>query len=151
MRNRPIVLALMACFCFVAFGHSNTANNSTNMTEDDFRKLEQNWLDAASVPDLPALRRVFADDFMGTSFGDGVLNKRDVIPTQAAGANHMPKCMLRDSTVRIFGDTAVLMGVVEMQIPHAPEQIRMTTVFQQRPGGWQVIAVHMSKLSKATA
>jgi ketosteroid isomerase-like protein len=57
----------------------------------------------------------------------------------------MPPCILKDSTVRIFGDTAVLMGEVEMQVPQKAEGVRMTTVFQKHPEGWQIIAVHMSK------
>jgi hypothetical protein len=56
----------------------------------------------------------------------------------------MPKSVLKDSTVRIYGDTAVLMGEVEMQVPQKPETIRMTTVFQKRNEAWQIIAVHMS-------
>jgi ketosteroid isomerase-like protein len=115
------------------------------VNEEDFRKLEQNWLDAAAGPDMPALRKMFADDFMGTSFGAGVLSKTDVVPADGMHANHMPKSVLRDSTVRIFGDTAVLMGAVEMQVPEKAEQVRMTTVFQKRGADWQVIAVHMSK------
>ena len=119
--------------------------SSTNMTENDFRKLEQQWLDAESVPDLPALRKMFADDFMGTSFGGEVLSKTDVIPADGDTAAHLPKSTLRDSTVRIFGDTAVLMGSVDMQVPQKPEVIHMTTVFQKHGNSWQVIAVHMSK------
>jgi len=57
----------------------------------------------------------------------------------------MPKSVLKDSTVRIFGDTAVLMGEVEMQVPQKAEGIRVTTVFQQHASDWQIIAVHMSK------
>jgi ketosteroid isomerase-like protein len=144
-----IVLGLVGCFFLLAFGRPNAAVSSNNMTEDDFRKLEQQWLDAAAVPDLPALRKLFADDFMGTSFGGGgVLSKADVAPVDETPANHMPKSTLRDSTVRIFGDTAVLMGSVEMQVPQKPESIRMTTVFQKRSDGWQVIAVHMSKATE---
>ena len=82
---------------------------------------------------------------MGTSFGNGVLSKTDVVPADGMHANHMPKCVLKESTVRTFGDTAVLMGDVEMQIPQKPEDIRMTTVFQKHGGDWQIIAVHMSK------
>jgi ketosteroid isomerase-like protein len=115
------------------------------MGEEDFRKLEQAWLDASSGPDLPTLRRMFADDFMGTSFGGGVLSKGDVVPADGVTATHMPKCVLKDSTVKIFGDTAVLMGSVEMQVPQKAEEIRMTTVFQKHPDGWQIIAIHMSK------
>lgn len=138
-------LGLAGCLCLLAFERPAASSLAANMTEDDFRKLEQSWLDAAAGPDLPALRKMFADDFMGTSFGAGVLSKTDVVPAEALHANHMPKSILRDSTVRIFGDTAVLMGAVEMQVQQKAEQIRMTTVFQNRGGEWQVIAVHMSK------
>jgi len=117
MRICMAVLGLVACLCLLAFGRSNASSVPANMSAEDFRKLEQNWLDAASGPDLPALRKLLADDFMGTSFGTGVLSKSDVVPPKGVQANHMPKTILRDSTVRIFGDTAVLMGAVEMQVP----------------------------------
>lgn len=151
MKKWLVAFGLLGCVCLLAFGRPSASNSPGSMTEDDFRKLEQNWLDAAAVPDLPALRKMFADDFMGTSFGGGVLSKSDVVPAGGAGANHMPKSTLRDSTVRIFGDTAVLMGMVEMQVPQASEEIRMTTVFQKRAEGWQVIAVHMSRVPKEAA
>ena len=145
MRTWLAALGLMICISVLAFGRPNGRRSTVNMSEDDFRKLEQAWLDAAAVPDLPVLRKMFSDDFMGTSFGAGVLSKSDVVPADGMSANHMPKCVLKDSTVRIFGDTAVLMGSVEMQVPGKPEDVRMTTVFQKHPERWQVIAVHMSK------
>lgn len=145
MKKSLILLALASCFSLVAFSRPGVGSAKGSPNEDDFRKMEQNWLNAAAVPDLPTLRKMFSDDFMGTSFGAGVLSKNDVVPPDGISANHMPKSVLRDSTVHIFGNTAVLMGTVEMQVPQKPEQIRMTTVFQQRGDNWQVIAVHMSK------
>jgi hypothetical protein len=145
MKKSLVLLALASCFSLVAFSRPGVGSPKGSPSEDDFRKLEQNWLNAAAVPDLPTLRKMFSDDFMGTSFGAGVLSKNDVVPPDGISANHMPKSVLRDSTVHIFGNTAVLMGTVEMQVPQKPEQIRMTTVFQQRGDNWQVIAVHMSK------
>jgi ketosteroid isomerase-like protein len=147
MRIRLAVLAFVGCVCVLAFGRPAASSALAGMTEDDFRKLEQTWLDAAAVPDLPALRRIFADDFMGTSFGGDVLSKDDIVPPDGSTANHFPKSALRTSTVRIFGDTAVLMGLVEIQAPQKAEEIRMTTVFQKHAEGWQVIAVHMSKVA----
>jgi ketosteroid isomerase-like protein len=52
---------------------------------------------------------------------------------------HKPKRTLKDSTVRVFGDTAVLMGLLEMEIPQEPGQIRMTTVFRKSVKSWQVM------------
>ena len=148
MKTWLSALSIVGCFCLLALGRPTTSNAPANTTEDDFRKLEQNWLDAAAVPDLRVLSSIFADDFMGTSFGGGVLSKSDVVPTEGTNAPHMPKSILSDSAVRIFGDTAVLMGTVEMQVPQKPEQIRMTTVFQKRGQTWQIIAVHMSKAAQ---
>jgi ketosteroid isomerase-like protein len=148
MKTRLAGFGLVICISLWAFGRPSARTTTANMGEDDFRKLEQAWLDAASVPDLPALRKMFADDFMGTSFGGGVLSKSDVVPADGVSATHMPKCGLKDSTVRIFGDTAVLMGSVEMQVPQKAEEIRMTTVFQKHANDWQIIAVHMSKAAE---
>jgi hypothetical protein len=145
MRTNLVALGLVICVSILAIARLGARTSPANMGEDDFRKLEQRWLDAASVPDLPALRKMFSEDFMGTSFGGGVLSKHDVVPADGMNASHMPKCVLKDSTVRIFGDTAVLMGDVEMQVPQKTEDVRMTTVFQKHPEGWQIIAVHMSK------
>lgn len=144
------VLALVACVLLLAFVHTNAQSSAATPSEDDFRKMEQAWLDAASVPDLPALQKMFSDDFMGTSFGGAVLSKSDVVPRAETSTNHLPKSTLKDSTVRIFGDTAVLMGHVEMAVPQTPEDIRMTTVFQKHGDNWQVIAVHMSKAQSLT-
>jgi ketosteroid isomerase-like protein len=145
MRTWLAALGLAICISLLAFGRLEARRSTANLGEVDFRKLEQAWLDAASVPDLPALRKMFSEDFIGTSFGGGVLSKNDVVPADGRSANHMPPCILKDSTVRIFGDTAVLMGEVEMQVPQKAEGVRMTTVFQKHPEGWQIIAVHMSK------
>ncbi len=145
MRTWLAALGLVIFVSLVAFGRPGVRTTAASLSEDDFRKLEQAWLDAAAVPDLPALREMFSDDFMGTSFGAGVLSKRDVVPGDGVSATHLPKCVLKESTVKIFGDTAVLMGDVQMQVPQKAEDVRMTTVFQKHGEGWQIIAVHMSK------
>ena len=158
MKMRLIALGVVICVALVASGRpharvsaanvGSASATSTNMGEDDFRRLEQAWLAAAAAPDLPALRKMLSDDFMGTSFGAGVLVKNDVVPPSGSTENHIPKCVLKDSTVKIFGDTAVLMGEVEMRVPQKSEAMRMTTAFQKHGEDWQVIAVHMSKAAE---
>jgi ketosteroid isomerase-like protein len=75
------------------------------------------------------------------------LSKNDVVPTDGPGNNHLPKCTLTNSMVRVFGDTAVVMG--DVQPENTTEQgFRVTTVFQKRDQGWQIIAIHMSAAQK---
>ena len=148
MRSRRAAFSLLIGLSLIAFGLPTAGTTPVNISEDGFRKLEQVWLDAASAPDLPALSTMLSDEFMGTSFGVGVLTKTDVVPPDGSTSNYMPKSTLKDSTVKVFGDTAILMGTVVMGDSAKPEDVRVTTVFQKHPEGWQVIAVHMSKATE---
>ena len=141
MKYRFAVMTLVTLLCTLIPGRSSA---HPNPVEDQLRQLEQQWLDAAAVPDLPALRKMFADDFMGTAFGPKVLSKEDIIPPDGNTEQHLPKSSLRQSSVRVYGDTAVLMGNVQAQ-DATTEGYRVTTVFQKRTQGWQIIAIHMSR------
>ena len=120
-------------------------NPSTDKAEDQIVQTERAWLAAEASDDLPALRGIVADDFIGTAFGPNVLTKTDIVPPEGASSNRIAKSSLRESTVRVYGDTAVLIGNVVNDDPKQPGNLRVTTVFQKRPQGWQMIAAHMAK------
>jgi ketosteroid isomerase-like protein len=107
--------------------------------------LERDWLTAEAAGDLTTLRRMVADDFIGTSVGPGVLTKNDVVPpAQEDNATRLPKSSLRQSTVRVFGDCAVLMGYVAFDDAKQAGGLRVTSVYQKRGDNWQMIAAHLS-------
>jgi len=112
-------------------------------------QLERDWLAAEASADMPTQRRLIADDFMGTAFGPGVLTKSDIVPSGGDNANRLPKSFLEESTVHVFGDTAVLMGSVSVDDKKLGG-LRVTTVFQRRRPGWQMIATHMSQAPGST-
>lgn len=130
---------LAICAVSVASGQSKSQKDAI---EANLLKLEQQWLDAAAAPDLPALRKLISDDFIGTAFGPDILSKTDIVPSDGSTANHMPKCSLVNATVKVFGDTAVLMG--NLQIESGSGGFRVTTVFQKQEQRWRIIAIHMS-------
>jgi ketosteroid isomerase-like protein len=73
-----------------------------------------------------------------------VLSKTDVVPAEGGSDDGMLKSSLTESSVRVFGNTVVLMGSVAVEGANAGS-MRVTTVFQKRPLGWQMIATHMSR------
>jgi ketosteroid isomerase-like protein len=136
----------VVCMAFVviAFGSPHSAVSAPDSLQDQIVKLEQDWLAAEASGNMAPLRRLIADDFIGTGPGGNVLNKGDIVP-ESGEENRLPKSTLRDSTVRIFGDTAVLMGYVATDGATPPTGFHVTSVYQKQAAGWRMIATHMAR------
>ena len=115
---------------------------STSKPEDQVTQLERDWLTADGKGDVAFLQQMIADDFIGSSFDGGLLNKEDILP-QGGKPGGFAGATPSETNVRIFGDTAVLMGVITTAGPQ-PQQIRATLVCQKRPQGWQMIAARLT-------
>lgn len=85
---------------------------------------------------------MIADDFIGSSFDGSLLSKDDIIP-QTAKPGGFAGATPGETVVRVFGDTAVLMGVIKPAGPQ-PKAIRATLICQKRAEGWQMIAAHLT-------
>jgi len=116
---------------------------STSKPEDQVTQLERDWLTADGKGDVAFLQQMIADDFIGSSFDGGLLNKEDIIP-QGGKPGGFAGATPGETNVRIFGDTAVLMGVITTAGPQ-PNEIRVTLVCQKRPQGWQMIAARLTR------
>ena len=114
-------------------------------TEDQVAQLERDWLAADAKGDTTTLNQLIADDFIGSAFNGRMLGKQDILPEEGnpggfAGAS------LSDTSVRVFGDTAVLIGFINKGDPATPTRIRVNLVCQKRAAGWQIVAAEMTKL-----
>ena len=110
--------------------------------EDAILALVQTWLNAESEGDSATLDKLIADDFLGTGPGGNILNKTDIVPPGGGERPKMPKSRLKESTARVFGNTAVVMGSVAYETLPQPG-FRFTLVFLNRGQGWQMIAAHL--------
>jgi ketosteroid isomerase-like protein len=110
--------------------------------DDAILTLVQTWLNAESEGDSATLDKLIADDFLGTGPGGNILNKTDIVPPGGGERPKMPKSRLKESTVRVFGNTAVVMGSVAYETLPQPG-FRFTLVFLNRGQGWQMIAAHL--------
>jgi ketosteroid isomerase-like protein len=136
-----LVLSVFAAGSWSFVQGQTAASNSRR--EDQVMQLERDWLAADAKGDVASLRRIISDDFMGSNFDGQVLNKRDIVP-ERAGPGGFAGTTVGDTNVRIFGDTAVLMGVINTAEP--AKQVHVTLVVQKKPQGWQMIAAQLTRM-----
>jgi ketosteroid isomerase-like protein len=140
-----IVAVLVICAgAALSFGQAQNAASS-NRPEDQIIQLERDWLAADAKGDATSLRRIIADDFIGSSFNGRVLNKIDLIP-EGPYPGGFAGATTGTTEVRIFGDTAVLMGVINTAGKPQGKPIHVTMVCQKRPPGWLMIAAQLTPM-----
>lgn len=142
--NVCLVVSLTVALCGFMSGQ---AAASDAKAEDQVVQLERDWLAADGKGDVAGLRRIIADDFMGSSFDGRVLSKEDIIP-QGGGPGGFAGAAPGETSVRVFGDTAVLMGSVKTAGAQ-PGEFHVTLVCQKRPQGWQMIAAQLAHTASA--
>lgn len=120
--------------------------------EQELLRLQREWLDAYQKHDAAALERIEAEDFTLTE-GDGkvttkaedVASLRNAKPPQPDDAFDV-----EDVQVRLYGDTAVLIGRVIIKYRNkgqmVAEQYRYTDTYLKRRGKWQVVASQLTRI-----
>ncbi len=136
-----VLIACLAATLSFARGQGSTSNSKP---EDQVTQLERDWLAADAAGDVASLRRIISGDFMGSSFEGQVLSKRDIVP-ERSGPGGFAGATVSDTNVRVFGDTAVLMGAINTA-GGSPKQIHVTLVARKRPQGWQMIAAQLTRM-----
>lgn len=140
-------IRVMAIFLFSTLGFAQQQSSApANRPEDQVKQVEADWLAADSTGDTGSLRRIIADDFIGSSFDGSILSKHDVIPENSRPGG-FAGAAAGETNVRIFGETGVLMGVISTPAAggQGPKHTRVTLVCQKREQGWQIIAAQLSR------
>jgi len=109
-RSTVYTILIMGLVATLSFAQEQGSGPNTK-PEDQVTQLERDWLAADAKGDVASLRRIIADDFMGSSFDGSPLSKEDIIP-QGTGPGGFAGATTGETSVRVFGNTGVLMGVI---------------------------------------
>lgn len=127
--------------------------SSASAVEQELLKLERAWLDAYQKHDVAAMERIEADDFSITHSNGQVITKaQEIANLKKAGPGESSMTFSTEETkVRLFGDTAILNGIVVMKGNNSTQRSRYTDVYVKRNGQWQVVASHLSQIPAPAA
>lgn len=113
----------------------------------EVQRLDEQWNRAYQTGDYAALEDIFAADWIGV-FADGRSVERTAFLEQLP---HNPPATLEFSefALRVFGDTVVTWGRVQINGATFTVDQRFMRVWARRSGVWQAVAVQVVPISSS--
>lgn len=128
------------------------AVNAHSSDEVELVRLERVWNDAHVNGDADALDRLWAEDLTVTVPNMQVITKQSAIAIARSGRVKFKRYETSDVRVRLYGDAAVLTGIVErtrvLNGQDVNDKWRFTKMYIRRAGKWQVVAWHASTIDQ---
>ena len=152
MNRTSIITAflLLTASAAVAQKPSTQTPDATN-AERAVRQQDDQRIHAQISADTIALRRIYADDFLGIGPTGVVRNKTQVIADFTSHELTYQSITTADVRVRVYGSTAVETGRSTMigidKGKAVPRDNRFTRVWVLKKGRWQLVANHYSPLT----
>lgn len=107
-------------------------------------------LEALISGDTDALARVVGEDMLFVGPDGTELTRADVVAAMSNGSLRIHKMDCFDLHARIYGDTGVLLYSANARSSDGVNafegQVRCTTVYVWRGGGWQMVSQHQSRV-----
>jgi ketosteroid isomerase-like protein len=124
---------------------------ATMSAERAVQQQDQERIHAQITADTVALRRIYADDFLGIGPTGVMRNKAEVVADFTSHALTYQAITTADVRVRLYGNTAVETGrstmVGQDRGKTVPRDNRFTRVWVMTAGRWQLVANHYSLMT----
>ena len=108
-------------------------------------EIEQDWVTAFMKPDLPALDRILAKEWIN-NFEGQVASRAQVLAEIKNGAYKLESCKLTDLSAHVYGDVAIVTSTVAMKGTYkgsaVPSPQRSADILVKRGGRWQVVLTY---------
>jgi len=152
VKRTPIIAALVLSTVSSAIAqHQNARPRAATSPEQAVQRQDQERIRAQITADTLALRRIYADDFLGIGPTGVVRNKAEVMADFASHALTYQSITTAEVRVRVYGNTAVETGrstmVGQDRGKAVPRDNRFTRVWVMTAGRWRLVANHYSLMT----
>jgi ketosteroid isomerase-like protein len=150
MKTRVSLLVLASLLVWAL--DSAVGQNERNSATSKVLALEKKWNDAYQRGDIATMGSLLADDFIITVEDGSTFSKAGYIAHNGDSAVHVEISEMSDLQVRMHGNTGVVTGAyhekgTEKGKPYEYHD-RLTDVWMDINGRWQVVASHYSLHAK---
>lgn len=122
------------------------------MSAQDIIDLGQRWAAAELAADVATLDDLLDDSFVAVGPLGFVLDKAQWLGPRRAGDLQLSAFDWAEPSVRVFGDTAVVVGTQVQEATYqgndASGRFRVTQVAARTPAGWRIVGMHLSPIGQ---
>jgi len=137
----------------LASGQSATQQESQNTkSQQEVRKAIEKYRTALLQRDIPALEKIWADDYVFVNASGEILTKVQRLENVKSGATTLDSIKEEeDITVRVYQNSAVATSRVTIKGQYGGQptsgQYRSTHVWVKGPAGWQLVSNQLTTLA----
>ena len=152
MKRTPVMVALVLSAVVTPIAQQQSVRTRDPASaEQAVQQQDQERIRAQINADSVALRRIYADDFLGIGPTGVERNKADVIADFTTHAVTYQSITTAEVRVRVYGSAAVQTGrstmVGQDRGKAVPRENRFTRVWIMTDGRWQLVANHYSPMT----
>lgn len=118
------------------------------MSEQEVSDLVKRWVDVELKGDADAYEELVTADFHGIGPVGFMLNKEQWVGRHRSGTMKNEGFEVKDAEIRVYGDTAVLVGVQDQKTTvmgrDTSGQFRLTLVAVKQDGAWKLANAQLS-------
>jgi ketosteroid isomerase-like protein len=147
-------LAINITLLSFAAGQSATPPDSENSkSEQEVRQAIEKYRTALLQRDIPALEKIWADDYVFVNATGDVLTKAQRLANAKSGATKLDSINEEENiTVRVYQNSAVATSRVTIKGKYSGQpiggQYRSTHVWVKGSEGWQLVANQLTALQR---
>lgn len=150
MRPREILCALLVLLSLV-YPQSDVLASDTAQITKTIATVDRERADAQVRRDLTALDSMLGDDLTYIHASGLVQSKAEFMADLKSGKRIYTSIKYSDVNIRVLESTAVITAQSEIHVVHESKEnvlsIRVTEVYAQRNGQWQLIAYQSTRLT----
>jgi ketosteroid isomerase-like protein len=146
MKRKYAAFGIAALFVFVMLGSAWAQSD-----EEQLKKLETDRAAAAVKGDVATIEKQTSDDYTFINLYGQMSDKSQMVNAFKTGRTKLTSDEVSDMKVRVYGDTAVITGKVDVAGTMAGKdtkaQIMFTRVYVKKGGQWQSVAFQQTRVS----
>jgi hypothetical protein len=133
--------AVVVCSLLLTYAVTEPQQNG----QDELLQTTRTWLQHASKGNRGGLNAIMDPNLIATTPVGDVVEKEQLVPDDPGeDVSTLPSLNLEGPVVRLYGDTALVMGRLTPSAGTA-QAMNGTFVYNRRGGAWRLVGIHLSR------